>query len=273
MVGPLLATKLYLPRPRRALVPRPRLRARLDHGAAGALTLVAAPAGCGKTTLLAEWLAAAPPDQRAAAWLALDPGDNQPATFWAYLIAALRMAAPGVGAGALAALQSPQPPPIEAVLAALLNELAPLPRDLVLVLDDYHAIDARAIHEGMAFLLDHRPATLHLVLATRADPPLPLARLRARGELAEIRAADLRFTPDEAAAFLNAAMGLDLAADDIAALAGSADGGSVGAGCAHAGNPERPRTERATRPRGELHRADRVGRTLETLVAADRRAR
>lgn len=228
MVNPLLETKLYLPRPRRALVPRSRLRARLDRGAEATLTLVCAPAGFGKTTLLAEWLAAVPASSQPAAWLSLDQGDNQPATFWTYLVAALRTAVPGIGAGAFALLESPQPPPIEAVLAALLNDLGALPRDLVLVLDDYHAIDARDIHAGMAFLLDHIPETLHLVIASRADPPLPLARLRARGELVELRAADLRFTLGEAAAFLNEAMGLDLAAADVAALEVRTEGWVVG---------------------------------------------
>jgi LuxR family transcriptional regulator, maltose regulon positive regulatory protein len=225
MVSPLIATKLYRPRPRRALVARPRLRARLDRGAAGPLTLVAAPPGFGKTTLLAEWLATTRSDERAAAWLSLDRSDNQPAAFWTALIAALRRAVPGVGAGAPALLESP---PLDAVLATLLNELGTLPHDVVLVLDDYHAIDARDIHEGMTFLLDHLPPQLHLVLATRADPPLPLARLRARGELVELRAADLRFTPAEAATFLNEAMRLDLAAADVAALEARTEGWIAG---------------------------------------------
>ncbi|HET8629477.1 MAG TPA: hypothetical protein VFL91_18835, partial [Thermomicrobiales bacterium] len=224
MAGPLLETKLAVPRPRRAAVPRPRLRERLERGAETALTLVSAPAGFGKTTLLAEWLAATPAGERAAAWLALDPGDNDPAAFWPALIAALRTAVPGVGAGALALLEAPRPPPIEAALTALLNELGALPRDIVLVLDDYHAVDARAVQDGMAFLLEHLPPRVHLVLASRADPALPLARLRARGELVELRTADLRFTPDEAAAFLNDAMGLDLVAADVAALEARTEG-------------------------------------------------
>jgi LuxR family maltose regulon positive regulatory protein len=224
MASPLLETKLYAPRRRRELVPRPRLRERLDRGTASKLTLVSAPAGFGKTTLLAEWLAAAPAGERSAAWLSLDQGDNHPATFWSYLIAALQTAAPGVGAAALALLQSPQPPPIETVLATLLNELGALPTEVVLVLDDYHVVDARDLQDGVAFLLDHLPPRVHLVIASRADPPLPLARLRARGELAEIRAADLRFTPDEAAAYLNEVMGLALTARDVAALEGRTEG-------------------------------------------------
>ncbi len=148
----------------------------------------------------------------AAAWLSLDRGDNDPASFWTYVIAALRTAAPGVGENALALLQAPRPPPIETVLTTLLNDLSAIAGDIVLVLDDYHVIDARDVQDGMAFLLDHLPPRLHLVIASRADPALPLARLRARGELVEIRAADLRFTPDEAAAYLNETMGLRLTA-------------------------------------------------------------
>ena len=159
MASPLLETKLYRPRPRRALVPRPRLRERLDRGAAATLTLVSAPAGFGKTTLLAEWLAATPARERAAAWLSLDQGDNQPTAFWPSLIAALQTVAPGVGAGATALLQSPQPPTIDVVLTTLLNELGALPRDVVPVLDDYHVIDARDVQDGMAFLLEHLPRT------------------------------------------------------------------------------------------------------------------
>src|SRR6266702_3160575 len=200
MVTPLLETKFYVPKWRRGLVPRPRLSDRLNRGAESKLTLVSAPAGFGKTTLLAEWLAAAPADERSAAWLSLDQSDNHAASFWSYLIAALQTVRPGVGASAISLLQSPQPPPIEAVLTLLLNELSAMSMDVILVLDDYHVIDARDIHDGMVFLLDHLPPRLHLLIASRADPVLPLGRLRARGELVEIRAAALRFTPDAAAA-------------------------------------------------------------------------
>jgi LuxR family maltose regulon positive regulatory protein len=225
--APLLETKLYVPRSRRGLVPRPRLIERLDRGIASKLMLVSAPAGFGKTTLLTEWLAAgpaAPAGERLAAWLSLDRGDNDPASFWTYLIAALRTVASGVGEGALAFLQAPQPPPIETVLTALLNELGATAAEVVLVLDDYHVIDARDVQDGMAFLLDHLPPWLHVVIASRADPALPLARWRARGELVEVRAADLRFTPDEAAAYLNEMMGLQLTARDVAALEGRTEG-------------------------------------------------
>jgi LuxR family transcriptional regulator, maltose regulon positive regulatory protein len=226
VAAPLLETKLYVPRSRRGLVPRPRLSERLDRGAASTLMLVSAPAGFGKTTLLTEWLAAgpaAPTDQRLAAWLSLDRADNDPVSFWTYVIAALRTAAPGVGENALALLQAPRPP-IETVLTALLNDLGAVAGDIVLVLDDYHVVDAREVQDEMAFLLDHLPAGLHVVIASRADPALPLARWRARGDLAEIRAAELRFTPDEAAAYLNEIMGLQLTARDVAALEARTEG-------------------------------------------------
>ena len=222
--APLLETKLYVPGSRRAVVPRPRLGERLDRGAASAVTLVSAPAGFGKTTLLAEWLAAGPAGGRRAAWLSLDRADNDPVSFWTYVIAALRTVAPGVGEGALALLRAPRSPPAEAVLTVLLNDLGAAAGDIVLVLDDYHVVDAREVQDGMAFLLDHLPAGLHVVIAGRADPALPLARWRARGELAEIRAAELRFTPDEAAAYLNEMMGLRLAARDVAVLEGRTEG-------------------------------------------------
>jgi LuxR family transcriptional regulator, maltose regulon positive regulatory protein len=229
--SPLLETKLYVPASRRGDVPRPRLGERLDRGAATKLTLVSAPAGFGKTTLLAAWLPDwvadapdAPAGPRSVAWLSLDQGDNHPATFWTSLVAALRTAVPGVGAGALSLLQSPRPPPIETVLAPLLNELGAVRDELVLVLDDYHVIVDRDVRDGMAFLIDHLPPRVHLVIASRADPVLPLARLRARGELVELRAADLRFTTEEAAAFLNGAMGLALTLGEVATLEGRAEG-------------------------------------------------
>src|SRR6478609_3275442 len=220
---PLLDTKLYVPRSRRGLVPRPRLSERLDRGAASKLVLVSAPAGFGKTTLLAEWLTAAAADGWSSAWLSLDQRDNDPALFWTYLVTALRKAEPGVGGGVLSLLQSPQPPS-EAILATLLNDLSGISNDVVLVLDDYHVIDAGDVQDGMTFLLEHLPAQVHLVIASRADPALPLARLRGRGELVEIRAVDLRFTPDEAAAYLNGVMGLALTARDVAALEGRTEG-------------------------------------------------
>ncbi len=215
--GPLLETKLHVPRLRRGLVARPRLSERLGRGAESKLTLVSAPAGFGKTTLLAEWLADAPAEGSVTSWLSLDEGDNHPVLFWTRLIAALQTVAPGVGAPARSLLEAPDPS-VEAALASLLNELTALPSDVVLVLDDYHAVDAPEIQAGMTFLLQHLPTQLHLVIATRADPALPLAGLRARGELVEIRAADLRFNPDEATAYFNAALGLALTDGDVATL-------------------------------------------------------
>ncbi len=227
MPAPLLETKLYLPRVRGGSVPRPRLTDRLDRGAAGKLTLVSAPAGCGKTTLLAQWLeqrAATAAEETSVAWLSLDAGDNDPTSFWTYVISALRTTAPAVGANELDLLQAPDPPPVHRLLTTLLNDLGALPHDVVLALDDYHAIDAREVHEGVAFLLDHSPPRLHLVIAGRVDPPLPLAKLRAQGELTEIRVADLRFTPEEAEAYLNDAMGLTLSDTQVATLEGRTEG-------------------------------------------------
>jgi LuxR family maltose regulon positive regulatory protein len=223
VTSPLLETKFHLPRRRRGLVARSRLSDRLSRGGESALTLVSAPAGFGKTTLLTEWLAAQPAEGHSAAWLSLDPRDNDPELFWTYLIAALQTVAPEVGASALSLLQG-SPATIEEVLATLLNDLPVISNDVVVVLDDYHVIEAHEVHEGMVFLLEHLPPRVRLVIASRADPPLPLARLRARGELVEIRAADLRFTPDEAAAYLNDMMGLELTAPDVAALEARTEG-------------------------------------------------
>ncbi|MCW2700953.1 MAG: ATP-dependent transcriptional regulator, MalT-like, LuxR family [Blastococcus sp.] len=223
MVGPLLETKLHVPRRRRALVSRPRLNERLSRGAESALTLVSAPAGFGKTTLLTDWLGTSAVDGWSIAWVSLDERDNDPALFWSYVLAALEVAAPGVGVHARALLQS-SPSPIESVLATLLNGLSAASKDVVLVLDDYHVIDAREVQEGMAYLLEHLPPQIQLVIAGRADPSLSLGRLRGRGELVEIRAADLRFTAEEAAAYLNGAMGLQLKAADVAVLEGRTEG-------------------------------------------------
>jgi LuxR family maltose regulon positive regulatory protein len=225
MSTPILATKLYVPPPRPNLVRRPRLIARLNEGLHRKLTLISAPAGFGKTTLVSEWLAGCP---RPAAWLSVDEGENDPARFLAYLVAALQTIATGIGAGMLSVLQSPQPPPTESILTALLNEITTLPDNFVLVLDDYHAIDAKPVDLALTFLLEHVPPQMHLVIATREDPPLPLARLRARGQLTELRAADLRFTPAEAAEFLNPVMGLSLSAADIAALEDRTEGWIAG---------------------------------------------
>jgi LuxR family maltose regulon positive regulatory protein len=212
-----MATKLYVPKLRRGLVARPRLLERMGNGAEARLTLVSAPAGFGKTTVLAAWLHEASAAGRCVAWLSLDAADNEPASFWTYVVTALQGAVPGVGASALELLAS-SPAPTELVLTTLLNELAAAPDEVWLVLDDYHLIDDHEVKEGVAFLLEHLPAQVHVMVSTRADPDLPLARWRVRGELVEIRAADLRFTSDEANAYLNVATGLDLAAEDVAVL-------------------------------------------------------
>lgn len=220
MAGPLLATKLHAPRLRRGTVTRPRLLERLDRGREARLTLVSAPAGFGKTTLLAGWLGTA---GQPTAWLSLDQRDNDPVVFWSYVLTALHTATDERVSSSLTLLQSAQAS-LDEVLATLLNELDAVPGELVLVLDDYHLIETREVHDGIAFLLEHLPSQVHLLIATRADPPLPLARMRARGELIEVRADDLRFTAEEAAAYLNEATGLALAAQDVAALEDRTEG-------------------------------------------------
>lgn len=200
---PLLETKLHVPRGARGLVPRQRLRARLSAGAGSALTLISAPAGFGKTTLLTEWLAAVPHDGPSAGWLSLDKADNDPSLFWKYVVAALRsVAGREVGASALSLLESSQAP-TDAVLTTLINDLFTVSGDVILVLDDYHVIEARDVHDGVVFLLEHLPPQMHLIIASRADPPFSLARWRGDGRLTEIRAADLRFTPEESATYLD----------------------------------------------------------------------
>lgn len=200
---------------------------RLNEGLRPArkLTLIAAPAGFGKTTLLSDWVAR---NQRPAAWVSLDENDNDCARFLTYVIAALRTLDPNLGSEALGLLEARQPPPAEAILTALINDIARTSQEFTLVLDDYHLIEVRAVHDAVTFLLDHLPTQLHLAVASRSDPPLPLARLRARGELTELRAADLRFAPDEAAAFLNQMMGLSLSAEAIAALEARTEGWIAG---------------------------------------------
>src|SRR5215210_766937 len=224
---PLLSTKLSVPSVRTSLVPRTRLSERLEEGLERKLTLVSAPAGFGKTTLLSAWVAEIS-GGRPVAWLSLDPGDNDPVRFWRYFITAINQLQPGSGESALTLLGAPQAPPIEVILTILLNELAVLPTEAVLVLDDYHLIEPGAIHEGLSFLIEHLPPRMHLVISTRADPPVALSRLRARGESNELRAADLRFTPEEAATFLNQVMSLELPADQIAELEGGTEGWVAG---------------------------------------------
>lgn len=189
------------------------------------MTLIAAPAGFGKTTLVSAWVAGC---DRQVAWLSLDKGDSDPTRFLKGFVAALQTIAPNIGEGVLGVLQSPQPPPTESILTALLNEIATIPNNSVLVLDDYHVIDANSVDNALTFLLDHLPPQMHLIIATREDPQLPLARLRARDQLAELRVTDLRFTPSEAAGFLNQSMGLNLSAEDIAALETRTEGWIAG---------------------------------------------
>ncbi|MCJ7660764.1 MAG: LuxR C-terminal-related transcriptional regulator [Anaerolineales bacterium] len=211
----LLTTKLYIPPPRPALVPRPRLINQLNAGLYSKLTLLSAPAGFGKTTLVCAW---AKQVGRPVAWLSLDEGDNDLPRFLTYFVAALQTIDSNIGKGLLAVLQSPGAVNVEAVLTTLLNEIAEFPDDVVLILDDYHVIESQPIDKAITFLLEHLPSQMHLVIASRIDPSLPLSRLRAREQMTEIRADDLRFTPDEAAAFLNQVMDFDLDAQDIAAL-------------------------------------------------------
>jgi LuxR family maltose regulon positive regulatory protein len=227
MARAILATKLYLPPPRPKAVRRQRLTERLNDGLAAGrrLTLIAAPAGFGKTTLAGEWVAGL---GRPAAWLALDEGDNDPTRFLIYLVAALQTVSAEFGATELAMLQSPQPPPTEGILTALLNALAALPEPLILVLDDYHVIEAQAVHRAVTFLLEHLPPQRHVVITTREDPQLPLARYRARGQLTELRAADLRFSEAEAAEFLSQVMDLHFTEADLAALEARTEGWIVG---------------------------------------------
>jgi LuxR family transcriptional regulator, maltose regulon positive regulatory protein len=234
-----LATKLYIPPPQAKTVLRPRLIERLNEGLSSGrkLILISASAGFGKTTLVSEWIAGC---ERPVAWLSLDEGDNDPTRFLTYLVTALQTIAANIGEKVLGALQSPQPPPIESILTALINEITNIPdnpstrpfgqsgQGFILVLDDYHIIDSKPVDNALTFLLEHLPSQMHLVIATREDPHLPLSRLRVRGQLTELRATDLRFTPSEAAEFLNQVMGLNLSAEDIASLENRTEGWIAG---------------------------------------------
>jgi LuxR family maltose regulon positive regulatory protein len=240
----LLATKLYVPLLRPESVPRRRLLDRLEAGMRRKLTLVSAPAGFGKTTLLSEWHASSPGRALSFAWVLLDEQDNDPVRFWSYVLAALEMVRPGIGESARALLHALPPPGaaavgdrsrlLQAVLTALINDLVSAQgsgtpaHPLVLVLDDYHTIHAPAVHDSLAFFLDYLPTGMHVVILTRADPPLPLARLRARDQLLELRAADLRFTAGEVEFFLNRVMALDLSADAVSALDARTEGWAAG---------------------------------------------
>jgi LuxR family maltose regulon positive regulatory protein len=229
---PLLSTKLFTPPIRPELVPRPRLTAMLNAGIQRKFILISAPAGFGKTTLLSTWLAEC---QCPVAWVTLDAGDNDPVRFLSYVIAALQSVSPGIGEAAQVLLHSPQLPPLEPVLAVLINELC-TQRDLgdpnsypcLLVLDDYHVIDAPAVHNAVAFLVDSLPPYVNVVITTRADPPLPISRWRSRGHLVEVRHHNLRFTADETALLLNEVMGLNLSTEEITLLEARTEGWIAG---------------------------------------------
>ena len=213
MLNPLLATKLFIPPARSNRVPRPRLIDQLNIWRP--MALISAPAGFGKTTLLSDWI---PQSQHCVTWLSLDEDDNDPIRFWVYVVASLQKLRADLGEDALALLQSAHPPHVTAILSTLINELSAFPENFSIVLDDYHLIKTQPIHEALTFLLNHLPPQMHVILTTRADPPLPIARLRARNQLTELRANDLRFTPDESAVFLNEVMELRLSVDDITSL-------------------------------------------------------
>jgi len=223
----LLTTKLYFPPMRSNLVSRPHLVECLHNGLHGPLTLVSAPAGYGKTTLMSEWRACVGCDY-STAWLSLDNDDNDSTRFLTYIIAALATLKPGFGEIALGLLQSSPPLSTRVILTSLINELEEIDKTFSLVLDDYHVITHPSVHEAVTYLLDHSPPQMHLVILTRADPPLPLSRLRARNQLVEIRAADLRFTAEEAATFLNKVMGLALSVDQVGALEQRTEGWIAG---------------------------------------------
>src|SRR3954452_15527041 len=227
---PVLGTKLHLPAPRRRLVQRTRLTDQLQahEGEGPRLVLVAAPAGFGKTTLVTQWLAAAGPARRRVAWLALDPGDSDLRLFLTHLVAAIQTALPEAAVEALSLLEAGGTTPTDAVLVSLVNDVDALAGPMVVALDDYHVIENAALHEAVTFLLDNLPPQVTLAMTTRADPPLPLSRLRARGELVEVRAADLRFTAEEAQAFLNEVMQLELDPVLVAALEARTEGWAAG---------------------------------------------
>lgn len=225
METPILTTKLYMPPPPVMAIERPALLARLDQGAASKLILVTAPAGFGKSTLISQWVHHL---KRPLAWLTFDEHDNDPARFLIYVIAALQQIQAVCGVQTLALLRSPQPPPLETILTTLVNELALLPHAFLLVLDDYHLLEAQAIHQIMNFVLTHLPPQGHLLISSRRESPLALARLRARGELVTLSAADLRFSQTEIAAFFAHTLGMQLTTEAVAALDQRTEGWAAG---------------------------------------------
>jgi LuxR family maltose regulon positive regulatory protein len=225
---PLIDTKFFVPRLSHPLFLRSRLLPLLDQSLRRKLTLVSAPAGYGKTTLLVAWLQSRPKGDPCVAWLSLEPGDNDPLRFWAYVLTALDKSSPGVATQALSALRAEPAPPFEAALAPLINALAAQTAPIVLILDDYQAIGDPQVHASLVFLLEHLPPQLHLILLTRTDPPLKLARLRARDQLLEIRTRQLRCTAEEAAAFLAQVMKLSLPDEILQAVVARTEGWLVG---------------------------------------------
>lgn len=215
MATPILATKLYIPPPRAKTVPRPRLLERVSDGLNHKLTLISAPAGSGKTTLVSEWAAGC---NEPVAWLSLDDSDNDAIRFLRYLIVALQTLSPGIGKGILGLLDSPQLPPVDTLMTALLNDISAQNTSAVLVLDDYHLINSQPVDEVLSYFLEHLPPQVHVVITSRTDPKLPLSRLRARGQLVELRAEDLSFTLSETTEFLNRVMELNLSREDISEL-------------------------------------------------------
>lgn len=229
MMARLLRSKLYIPPPRASLVARPHLAERIDMGSECKLTLISAPAGFGKTTQIIQWIAQ---KKKRAAWLSLDPDDNDPFRFMQYFIAAVRNVFSSVGYNAQSLLESSQyglsPAVLESMMTSLINEIEDQDQPLALILDDYHSIQNQILHDALIFLMDHRPPQLQLVVACRADPPWPLGRLRARQEINEIRAADLQFSPGETTAFLNDTMGLNLSSDAVLSLEERTEGWIAG---------------------------------------------
>jgi LuxR family maltose regulon positive regulatory protein len=225
MYSPLLQTKLFVPLARPDLVPRPHLLNKLNGGLSGKLTLISAPAGYGKTTLLSDWI-----DQSDIpfCWLALEENDNDVVRFLTYFTAALQTIEAGIGEQIVSLLHSPQEVPYETILIPLLNQVAQTGNHFALVLDDYHLIEGKDIQDALAFWLEHQPPTMHLVIASRSDPPLPLAKMRARREMMEVREADLRFSLDEADKLLNQVQNLNLSARDLQALTDRTEGWIVG---------------------------------------------
>jgi LuxR family transcriptional regulator, maltose regulon positive regulatory protein len=227
MTVPILTTKLYLPKTRPDHIPRPRLIEALNSGSSRKLTLISAPAGFGKSTLLSAWINQIE-NRNQIAWLSLDHGDNDLVRFLSFFIAALQTIESDVAEGTLIAMQSAEAINLEALLTNLINEIAEISDDVILILDDYHVIEFHPIDQALSFLLDHLPDHMHLVIASRIDPSIPLARLRARGQMVEIRADDLRFSFDEANLFLNQVMAMDLLDKDVAALGERTEGWVVG---------------------------------------------